>query len=115
MTTSPADQRFIDTLTADLEAADLDPGQVLDGRPTVSAAGFAAVGETEVGVWEHGPGTSTDVEADEAFLVVSGRATVTFDTGETVDLVPGRLVRLHAGERTTWAVRESLRKVYVTG
>jgi uncharacterized cupin superfamily protein len=65
-------------------------------------------------VWEHTAGTSVDIEVDEVFLVLAGNGTVTFDTGETVGLVPGRLVRLHAGERTTWTVRETLRKVYVT-
>jgi uncharacterized protein len=114
MTTAPPSHRFIDTLTADLAPAEIGAGQVVAGEPAVAVASFADVGEIEVGVWEHTPGTSTDVEVDEVFLVLAGGGTVTFDTGETVELVPGRLVRLHAGERTRWAVRETLRKVYVT-
>jgi uncharacterized cupin superfamily protein len=63
----------------------------------VASAPFTAIGDVEVGVWEHTAGTSVDVEADEAFVVLAGRGTVAFATGETVDLAPGRLVRLHAG------------------
>ena len=48
------------------------------------------------------------------FVVLSGSATVSFDDdGEQVDLAPGSVVRLRAGERTTWVVRETLRKIYV--
>ena len=115
MTTAPAPTRFIDTLTAALEPVAIDAQQVIDGTPTVGLASFAEIGEAEIGVWEHTSGASLDVEADEAFLVLTGRASVTFDTGETVELVPGRLVRLHAGERTRWTVHETVRKVYVTG
>jgi uncharacterized cupin superfamily protein len=114
MTTAPSSPRFIDTLTAELAPAEIGAGQVVAGKPALAAASFADIGQIEVGVWEHTPGTSTDVEVDEVFLVLAGRGTVTFDAGETVELVPGRLVRLHAGERTTWSVRETLRKVYVT-
>jgi uncharacterized protein len=114
MTTAPPSDRFIDTLTTDLATAEIDAGQLVAGGPAVAAARFADIGEIEIGVWEHTPGTSIDVEVDEVFLVLAGNGTVTFDTGEVVGLVPGRLVRLHAGERTTWTVRETLRKVYVT-
>ena len=114
MTTSPTPTRFVDTQTTRLSPAALDPDQVVDGRPAVALAAFAELGGVEVGVWEHSAGGSRDVEAAEVFLVLSGAATLTFDTGERVELVPGRLVRLHAGENTTWEVRETLRKVYVT-
>ncbi|MDF1604404.1 cupin domain-containing protein [Nocardioides sp. YIM 152315] len=72
-----------------------------------------AVGDTEVGVWEMPPGTEQDTEADEVFVVLAGRGTVTFDDGEVVELRPGVAVRLRGGERTTWTVTETLRKVYV--
>ncbi len=71
------------------------------------------VGGTEVGLWEAGPGTDTDIEVDEIFLVVSGSGTVTFADGGTVELRPGVLVRLHAGEQTTWHITERLRKLYL--
>ena len=89
---------------------------MLAGAPTASLAELAELGGLEIGVWEITPGTVTDVEADEVFVVLSGSATVTFEAdGSTIELGPGTAVRLVAGERTTWVVRETLRKVYVTG
>lgn len=85
-------------------------GQVLDGAPQ---AGFVELTDV-VGVWEHTPGTSTDVEDDEAFVVLSGRATVRWAGGELA-LAPGIVGRLSAGTETVWTVTETLRKVYVTG
>ncbi|HEX3224238.1 MAG TPA: cupin domain-containing protein [Nocardioides sp.] len=70
-------------------------------------------GDVEVGLWEAGPGTDTDVEVDEVFLVLSGEGTVTFEDGSRIDLGPGVLVRLRAGDRTTWQISERLRKLYV--
>ncbi len=92
----------------------LDPGTVLDGSPAAGSRALAAVAGVEVGVWEMSPGTATDVEVDEVFVVLSGSGTVSFDDdGEQVDLAPGSVVRLRAGEHTTWVVRETLRKIYV--
>ncbi len=99
-----------------LAATPLEPSQVVSGAPVVAAATLdesAVAGLVEVGLWEHTPGTSTDVEADEMFVVVSGRATVTTDDGATLELRPGSVGFLEAGARTTWTVQETLRKVYV--
>ncbi len=71
------------------------------------------VAQVEVGLWEAGPGTDTDVEVDEVFLVLTGRGTVTFEDGSAIDLRPGVLVRLHEGDRTTWEISERLRKLYL--
>ena len=61
------------------------------------------------------PGAMRDVEADEVFVVLAGAATVEFDRpGAAADrAAPGSVVRLEAGMRTVWTVRETLRKVYV--
>jgi uncharacterized protein len=91
-------------LTADVLTAGLRPDRTLP---------LGELGGTEVGVWEMAPGTEQDTEADEVFVVLAGRGTVTFEDGEVVDLAPGVAVRLTAGERTTWVVTETLRKVYV--
>ena len=87
---------------------------VLAGSPTAAVTSLTDVAGTEVGVWEMTPGTVADVEADEVFVALSGRAVLTVDDGEPLDLGPGSVVRLHAGEATTWTVTETLRKVYVT-
>ena len=64
------------------------------------------------GVWQITEGTVTDVEADELFVVVSGRATVAVEGGATLELAPGVLGVLARGARTTWTVHETLRKVF---
>jgi uncharacterized cupin superfamily protein len=67
----------------------------------------------ELGVWETGPGTQSDTEVDEVFVVLAGEATVEVAGGPTFEIRPGSVVRLYAGDRTTWTVRETLRKLYV--
>ena len=87
-----------------------------DGVSHALATGSTELGELggiEVGLWEAGPGTDVDVEVDEVFLVVAGRGTVTFDDGSAVALRPGVLVRLLAGDRTTWTIDERVRKLYL--
>ncbi len=91
----------------------LDPSTVVDGAPEAGSRALAAVAGVEVGVWEMSPGTATDVEVDEVFVVLSGSASVSFEDGESVELRAGSVVRLRAGEHTTWVVRETLRKIYV--
>lgn len=96
-----------DALAVPLEA---DGGS----EPLATASTVLADSPAQVGLWEAGPGTDTDVEVDELFVVLSGAGTVTFEDGEVVELRPGAVVRLHAGDRTTWVVTERLRKLYVT-
>ena len=69
--------------------------------------------EPTVGLWSMSEGTARDTESDEVFVVLSGRGTLTFDDGEVVDLQPSTVVRLRAGERTTWRITEPLRKLFV--
>lgn len=104
--------RVLDVATT-VPTTPLDPGTVMDGAPETGSRALAAVAGVEVGVWEMTPGTATDVEVDEVFVVLSGSGTVSFDDGERVHLGPGSVVRLRAGERTTWVVHETLRKIYV--
>jgi uncharacterized cupin superfamily protein len=71
------------------------------------------IGDVEVGIWQITPGTVRDVEKEEVFVVLEGEGSIRFASGEVVDLGPGSLVRLHAGEVTEWEIRKTLRKVYV--
>ncbi|MBO9534375.1 MAG: cupin domain-containing protein [Solirubrobacteraceae bacterium] len=71
-------------------------------------------GSVTRGIWEMTPGTATDVEEDELFVVLSGRATVEIEGGDTLDLGPGTMGVLRRGTRTTWTVHETLRKVWQT-
>ncbi|MDP5227040.1 MULTISPECIES: cupin domain-containing protein [Arthrobacter] len=104
---------------ASLEHEPLPTEQVLAGSPTAGILELEDLAGCGVGVWEMTPGTATDVEAEEVFVVLSGSARVDFlDAQDTVEqsleLTAGDLVRLRAGQRTVWAVRETLRKVYLS-
>jgi uncharacterized cupin superfamily protein len=105
--------RRIDAHGLDLAWSEVSHDQVLAGRPRVGSAPIAEVPGLEVGVWAHSPGASTDVEADEVFVVLAGRATIRFDDGTVLDVGPGDVGVLPAGAATTWTVHEELRKVYV--
>ncbi len=92
----------------------LPAGQVQEGSPSAGAIALGEFAGREVGVWEHTVGSSTDVEADELFVVLAGAATVEFiDEERFVHLRPGTVLRLEAGQRTVWTVTETLRKVYL--
>lgn len=64
------------------------------------------------GIWEIGPGVTEDVEEDELFVVLSGRATVELESGETLELKPGSVGVLRRGQHARWTVHETLRKVF---
>ena len=91
--------------------------QVVAGAPSTGYAELdvSADGTRELGVWEMTPGAMRDVEADEVFLVVAGRATVEFvePALPPIELAPGSIVRLDAGMQTVWTVHETLRKLYI--
>lgn len=106
-------QRALDTASS-IALEMIESTSVLSGRPRAGALSLAAVAGAEVGVWEMTPGTSTDVETDEVFIVLSGSATVAFDDGDVIELAPGSTVRLHAGDRTVWTVHSTLRKIYIS-
>ncbi len=98
------------------------PAIPIEHEPVVDATGGQRTGATDLGgfgdgtfgVWEITPGVSTDVEADEVAVIVAGRGTVEdLETGATVGLRPGTVLRLSAGQRTRWTIHETLRKVYV--
>jgi len=87
---------------------------VLDGEPSTGVVVLGEFAGREYGVWEMTPGTVSDVENDEFFVVVAGSATVEFlDDEVVVQLVPGSVLTLTAGARTIWTVTQTLRKVWM--
>jgi uncharacterized cupin superfamily protein len=93
----------------------LPADQIVAGSPSAGVLVLDERDGREIGVWEMTPGTATDTEVDEVFIVLAGSATVRFESPDlpAIELAPGSVVRLTAGMRTTWIVRETLRKVYV--
>jgi uncharacterized cupin superfamily protein len=100
-------------LSSDL-AAPLSGARGTDPLGTVDL-GLASRDGAELGLWEAGPGEDVDVEVDEVFVVLAGGGLLTFEDGTTVELRPGAVVQVHAGDRTHWQISERLRKLYVTG
>ena len=97
---------------AELVDEPLDPGQVVEGDPRTASFVLAQSGGLETGVWRCTPGTVRDVEVDETFVVIEGRATIEFEGGR-VEVGPGDVCSLAAGTETVWTVSETLLKGYV--
>ncbi len=104
----------VDAQRLELPRHALPAAQIVAGQPSVGTLELGTLGGCGVGVWEITPGVSTDVEADEFFVVLAGRAVVEFDDGTpALQLQPGSVARLRGGSRTTWTVSETLRKIYI--
>lgn len=110
---------LVDAAAMRLTHEPLPDDQVISGLPTAGLAVLVDEPGREIGVWEMTPGTATDVEVDELFVVIAGRGTLRFEevpdgpVPDPIELRPGSIVRLTEGMRTTWTVTETLRKVYV--
>jgi uncharacterized cupin superfamily protein len=103
----------VPALRQPLEDDPLDPDQVVEGKPQVSVHEILDTESVSVGIWQHTVGVSTDVEVDEIFVVLAGRATIEVAEGPTLEVGPGDVGVLEAGAATTWTVHEDLRKIYV--
>lgn len=106
----------LDPMALELEPWPLEPDQIVAGDPQVSGRVLdtSTDGRVERGIWSHTPGVSRDTESDEIFVVLTGRATIEVEGGPTLELGPGDVGLLHAGDRTVWRVHEPLRKIYQT-
>lgn len=103
-----------DAVAADLEFAALPDNQCPEGPISTGAVDLGSAGFADIGVWEHPVGTSTDVEQDEVFVVLSGLGRVHLPDGTVLHLRPGIVGVLEAGTATTWEIDEPLRKVWLT-
>lgn len=99
---------------ADLEPDPLDPAQIVSGEPVVTGKVLweSPDGQQIRGIWQITPGVVTDTEANELFVVVSGRATIEVEGGSILEVGPGDACVLREGDRTRWTVHETLRKAY---
>ena len=98
-----------------LDLVDVPSDQSVAGTPQTGAIDLGTIGGVEFGVWEMTDGAMSDVEAEEVFIVLSGRAVVEFDDGTApLHLKTGDVGRFAAGTRTVWTVTEPLRKVFLT-
>lgn len=100
-----------------LEFEPLPDEQVISGEVSTGYVELGEAGGVSFGLWEHSAGISTDVEADEVFVVVAGRGKVEIAQSEgepaiVIPLEPGTIARLAAGSHTVWTIESPLRKVY---
>jgi uncharacterized cupin superfamily protein len=104
----------VGALAVDIPLEPVSLENVLDGEPSTGAVVLGEFAGREFGVWEMTPGSMSDVENDEFFVVVAGAGSVEFlDDEVVVQLVPGSLLTLAAGARTIWSVTQTLRKVWM--
>lgn len=105
--------KTVHPVTDQLDPEELDPSQIVAGNPETSELTLAESEDGQVsGLWRCTPGTVTDTEVEESFLVITGKATLTYQDGREFDLHPGVTHRFEGGEKTTWKVEESLLKAY---
>lgn len=85
------------------------------GAPRQGSVVLGAIDSVVTGIWELRDGAVFDTEIDELFVVISGGATIKLlDEGRSVDVKTGDVMRLTAGTRTRWIVKDHIRKVYLT-
>ena len=109
-----ASNTVLDALVLRLDNDPLAPEDIIGGTPASASRELMTWRRSSIGVWELTPGTVTDIEVDEVFVVLSGRATVEVDGDDRVlDFGPGSIGRFSAGARTRWTVTETLRKIYI--
>lgn len=107
--------RVYDATAVDLEWGALSDDQCPDGPLSTGVWQAEPAPFAHVGVWEHPVGTSTDVEQDEVFVVLSGSGRVVLADGTELVLAPGTIGVLEAGTPTTWIIDAPLRKVWLAG
>ncbi len=97
-----------------LQPDPLDREQVIDGDPQTYdlMLSQSADGSEVSGFWMCTPGTFSDTELEESFVVIRGTAEVGFADGSTIALGPGDTHRFKAGEETVWKVLTPLLKCY---
>jgi uncharacterized cupin superfamily protein len=109
-----AENLVVQAAAVTLDHTSLPASKIVAGEPRIGTAVLGAMGDYAIGVWEITPSVTTDIEADEIFIVVSGSATVSFDDGSpSLRLSAGSVGRLARGAATTWTVTETLRKIYI--
>ena len=112
MTANDTSPHFLANVAAvELAANAAAPDDAATAETTLTRVAGAAIG-----VWEVQPGVLSGPTGDEAFVVLTGSATLTFPaTGESFKIGPGDIVKLEAGEVINWEVHQALRKVYAYG
>lgn len=99
-----------------LEDEPMEPSKswISEGRPEVCSTILATYAYDRVlcGIWRCTPGSVTYVEEDEIFTVIAGRATVSVESGPTLDLFPGVIGEFKKGDIATFQVHDTFLKTF---
>lgn len=84
------------------------------GTPREGTVALGMIGDHRAGIWELREGSVLDIEVDELFVVISGSATIKLiEEGRSVEVKTGDVMRLTAGTKTRWIVKDHIRKVFL--
>jgi uncharacterized protein len=102
--------------TNEFEPFPLD--DVIEGDPHGRVHWLRTAGSTDAtlmaGIFTGQPSRFNYVfETDETFHVIEGSVTITLESGEAVDLVPGDIVSFPRGAHAVWDIKQPLRKFFV--
>ncbi len=100
--------------------ASLDPwpipeDQILSGTPNARGTIMWQSDDKRLanGIWECAPCSFTwEYTWDETIYLIEGRIRITDETGSTTEVVPGDLIFVPAGTKSTWVITEHVRKAY---
>lgn len=106
--------KAVHPITDQLEPDPLNPDQIVSGDPETFNLTLAESGDGSetCGFWRCTPGTFTDIEVEESFLIITGEARVEFEDGRDLVFGPGDTHTFSAGEKTVWTVSETVLKAY---
>jgi uncharacterized cupin superfamily protein len=112
--TAPHTIQRLAVASATLEPLPIAPEDIVSGSPEAS---WSLMWRNEAGtlfngVWRCTPGAFYLRHADETVTVVEGRATITPDGGEPVELAAGDTAFIPAGARVLWEVHETVCKSF---
>ncbi|MEO9903159.1 cupin domain-containing protein [Nisaea sp.] len=98
------------------------PERLLDGNPVfrtweldTALAEAAKWGKIRTGIWEATPGTTRSIKGEtfEFCYLISGRARLTEEGGESRDFGAGESFVMKPGFVGTWQTLETVRKIWV--
>jgi len=99
--------------TAEVQPLPTDPERLEGGAETFLSVEWQRDDASEIrGVWMMTPGVLHQVDGDEMFVIISGRATLEFPDGRVWDVGPGDAGVLASGDPHRWTVHETVRKAY---
>jgi uncharacterized protein len=104
----------LDVVSADLQPAPIPAEDIVSGDPKARWAVMwqSDDGRLFNGVWHCTPGAFYLDNADETVCLIEGRATVTPEGGDPVDLKAGDTAFLPEGSRSLWDIHETVRKSF---